>query len=64
MEIKPAVNQLEANVFSQQKRMLEIYASYGTHMMAWGPLAQGGNDIFTNPFLQVSEPNMEGLQLR
>ena len=51
MEIKPAVNQLEVNVFSQQKRMKEICSAYGTHLMAWGPLAQGGNSIFTNPVL-------------
>ena len=51
MEIKPAVNQLEVNVFSQQKRMQEICSSYGTHLMAWGPLVQGGNGIFTNPIL-------------
>ena len=51
MEIKPAVNQLEVNVFSQQKRMLEICSDYGTHLMAWGPLVQGGNGIFTNPIL-------------
>ena len=51
MEIKPAVNQLEVNVFSQQKRMQEICSAYGTHLMAWGPLAQGINGIFTNPVL-------------
>ena len=51
MDIKPAVNQLEVNVFSQQKRMQEICSSYGTHLMAWGPLAQGGNNIFTNSVL-------------
>ena len=51
MEIKPAVNQLEVNVFFQQKRMQEICSAFGTHLMAWGPLAQGGNGIFTNPVL-------------
>ena len=51
MEIKPAVNQLEVNVFSQQKRMKEICSAYGTHLMAWGPLVQGGNGIFSNPVL-------------
>ena len=51
MEIKPAVNQLEVNVFSQQKRMKEICSAYGTHLMAWGPLVQGENGIFSNPIL-------------
>ena len=51
MEIKPAVNQLEVNVFSQQKRMQEICAAYGTYLMAWGPLVHGRNEIFTNPVL-------------
>ena len=51
MEIKPAVNQLEVNVFSQQKRMQEICSAYDTRLMAWGPLVQGGNGIFTNPTL-------------
>ncbi|MCH5230132.1 MAG: aldo/keto reductase, partial [Muribaculaceae bacterium] len=51
MEIKPAVNQLEVNVFSQQKRMQGICSAYGTHLMAWGPLVQGGNGIFSNPVL-------------
>ena len=52
MEIKPAVNQLEVNVFSQQKRMQEICSAYGTHLMAWGPLVHGENGIFTNPVLE------------
>ncbi|MCH5242402.1 MAG: aldo/keto reductase [Muribaculaceae bacterium] len=52
MEIKPAVNQLEVNVFSRQKRMQEICSAYGAHLMAWGPLVQGGNGIFTNPVLE------------
>lgn len=30
MDVKPAVVQLEANVFTQQKRMRELMASYGT----------------------------------
>ena len=51
MEIKPAVNQLEVNVFSQQKRMQEICSTFGTHLMAWGPLVQGEKGIFTNPIL-------------
>lgn len=51
MDIKPAVNQIEANVFNKQNRMKEVLAKYGTRMMAWGPLAEGTNGFFTNPML-------------
>lgn len=51
MSVKPAVNQIEGNVFSQQKEMRELMAKYGTHMMAWGPLAEGKFGLFTNPVL-------------
>ena len=51
MDIKPAVNQIEVNVFNQQNRMREIMSKYGTRMMAWGPLAEGANGFFTNPVL-------------
>ena len=53
MEIKPAVNQIEVNVFSQQKRMQEICSGFGTHLMAWGPLAEGANGFFTTPVLSA-----------
>ena len=51
MTVKPAVNQLEVNVFGQQHRMQELAARYGTRLMAWGPLAEGANGFFTNPLL-------------
>ena len=51
VDIKPAVNQIEVNVFSQQWRMQEICAKFGTHLMAWGPLAEGKNGFFSNPIL-------------
>ena len=51
MDIKPAVNQIEVNVFGQQHRMQEIAEQYGTVLMAWGPLAEGANDLFKNPLL-------------
>lgn len=35
MDVKPAVVQLEANVFTQQKSMRKLMASYGTRLMAW-----------------------------
>lgn len=36
MEVKPAVLQLETHVFSQQKRMRELMAPYGTRLMGLG----------------------------
>lgn len=50
-EIKPAVNQLKTNVFSQQWDAEAEMKSYGTHIMAWAPLAQGDPDLLTNPVL-------------
>ena len=52
MEIKPAVVQLETHVFSQQVKMQEIVKEYGTHVMAWSPLARGMNGLFTNGTLK------------
>ncbi|WP_293713968.1 aldo/keto reductase, partial [uncultured Parabacteroides sp.] len=50
-DIKPAVNQLKTNVFSQQWDAEVEMKPYGTHIMAWGPLAQGDPDLQTNPVL-------------
>lgn len=50
-EIKPAVNQLKTNVFSQQLDAEAEMKPYGTHIMAWGPLAQGDPDLQSNPVL-------------
>lgn len=51
MDVKPAVNQIETNVFQQQTDMNAIMQPYGTRTMAWGPLAEGANGFFTNPLL-------------
>lgn len=53
MEVKPAVVQLETHVFCQQVKMRELVKSYGTHIMAWGPLAQGTSGFFTNETLRA-----------
>lgn len=53
MEIRPAVVQLETHVFSQQKKMRRLAGEYGTHVMAWSPLARGMNNLFSNPTLQA-----------
>ena len=50
-EIKPAVNQLKTNVFSQQWEAEVEMNLYDTHIMAWAPLAQGNPELLTNPAL-------------
>lgn len=52
MEIKPAVNQIEASAFSQQWLMQEVMERYGTKLMAWGPLAEASPAFFANETLQ------------
>lgn len=50
-DIKPAVNQLETNVFSQQNSMRALMADTGTRLMAWGPMGQGKNNFFSHETL-------------
>ena len=50
-DLKPAINQLETNVFSQQTSMRELMKETGTRIMAWGPMAQGKNNFFNNEIL-------------
>lgn len=52
VEIVPAINQVETHVFNQQIEPQKIMAEYGTHVMAWAPLAEGRNNFFTNPLLE------------
>ncbi len=52
MEIAPAVNQVETHVFDQQIQAQKYMKEFGTHMMAWAPLAEGRNGFFTNPVLE------------
>ena len=51
VEVAPAVNQMETHVFNQQENSRTWYARYGTALEAWGPLAQGRNNIFAHPVL-------------
>ncbi|MBQ8811463.1 MAG: aldo/keto reductase [Bacteroidales bacterium] len=46
VDIKPAIDQLETNVFSQQTSMRELLDRTGTKVMAWGPMAQGKDNFF------------------
>lgn len=51
VEILPMVNQLEVHAFQQQKAMRPILEKYGAALMAWAPLAEGKNGLFTHPVL-------------
>ncbi len=50
--VKPAVNQIEIHPFHQQTDAVKILSEYGVQPEAWGPFAEGRNDLFTNAMLQ------------
>ena len=50
--VKPAVNQLQTNVFHQQWDAEAEMKPYGTRIMAWGPLAQGNPELMQNPAIR------------
>ena len=50
-QVKPALNQIELHVFQQQPSSMETMRRYGVQPEAWGPLARGRRDLFTNPLL-------------
>lgn len=52
VDIVPAVNQVETHVFDQQTEAQKYMKEFGTHIMAWAPLAEGRNGFFTNPVLE------------
>ena len=52
VNIKPAVNQLQTNVFSQQWDAEVEMKKYGTHIMAWAPLTQANEALFDNPVIK------------
>lgn len=51
VDIMPAVNQVETHVFNQQTEAQKIMEEFGTHIMSWGPLAEGRNNLFSNETL-------------
>lgn len=53
VEVVPAVNQVETHVFDQQIAAQKYMQEFGTHIMAWAPLAEGRNGFFTNPVLET-----------
>lgn len=50
-EVKPAINQIETHVFQQQKEARKYLDKYNTQIMAWGPFAEGRNNMFKNETL-------------
>ncbi|MDN0046335.1 aldo/keto reductase [Megasphaera hexanoica] len=49
----PAVNQVEAHAFYQQKHLQAVLEQHGTQMEAWSPFAAGKNQFFSNLILQA-----------
>lgn len=50
-EIVPMVNQMETNIFNQQRTLLPFLNEFNCRLMSWGPLAEGRNGLFTQPVL-------------
>ena len=51
-EIPPMVNQVETHVFCQQIEAHENMNRLGVVHEAWGPFAEGRNNVFANPVLE------------
>lgn len=51
VNVKPAIDQLETNVFSQQLQIRGLLAKTGTRIMAWAPMAQGKDNFFNHEVL-------------
>jgi len=50
-EITPAVNQIETHPYFQRTADQDLMREHGVQLQSWGPLAQGRDDLFTNPVL-------------
>lgn len=53
VDIVPAINQIETHVFCQQSECRPVMEKYGVQIESWGPFAEGRNDFFNNPLLNV-----------
>lgn len=51
-QVIPTVNQVEVNVFHQQKEAQEYMKKYNVQIQAWAPFAEGRNDMFNQPILK------------
>ncbi|STP13600.1 oxidoreductase, aldo/keto reductase family [Helicobacter cinaedi] len=50
-EIKPAINQIECNIFHQQIEAQKNLQSLGVAMESWAPFGEGRKGTFDNPIL-------------
>lgn len=50
-EVKPAVNQIETNVWNQKWDEAAFMKQHNIQQEAWAPFAEGNNDVFKNPVL-------------
>jgi diketogulonate reductase-like aldo/keto reductase len=50
-QVKPAVNQIETHPFHQQVDTQQFLQENGVQIEAWGPFAEGKNDLFHNEVL-------------
>ncbi|MDO5759746.1 MAG: aldo/keto reductase [Bacteroidota bacterium] len=56
VEIAPAVNQVEMNIFYQRDDIQKYMQPFDTTIMSWAPFAEGKNNFFTNEILkQIGE---------
>jgi len=51
-EIKPAVNQIETNVWLQQTEAHDFMEKHNIVHEAWSPFAEGNNNVFRNELLE------------
>jgi len=51
--IKPMVNQIETNIFNQQKTAKEWADKYHIQLEAWAPFAEGRSGTFDNPVIKA-----------
>ena len=51
-KIKPAVNQIETNVWNQKHAEAAFMVEHGIQHEAWAPFAEGQNDVFDNALLK------------
>lgn len=48
----PAVNQVEFNLYYQQRKLRDVMQKYGVTLEAWAPLGAGNKEMLTEPLVQ------------
>ena len=62
VEIKPMINQIEINPFDQKDDWRKWDEKYNVVSEAWGPFAEGRNNMFSNPILlKIAENHHTGI---